>query len=147
MRSAAEAGLHSAKEHAMPSVNGILETALYVDDPQRSARFYQSLFGFATVVAADRLIGLAVREGQVLLLFKKRASLQLDPGAHDGDGQLHVAFAIAAEEVEAWRERLNQSGIALEQDREWERGGHSLYFRDPDGHLVELGSPGIWANY
>ena len=131
----------------MPSVNGILETSLYVDDPQRSARFYQSLFGFVPVVVADRLIALAVREGQVLLLFKKQASRQLNPGAHDGDGQLHLAFAIAADAVDEWRARLSESGIAIEQDRPWDRGGHSLYFRDPDGHLVELGSPGIWANY
>ena len=131
----------------MPSVNSILETALYVDDPKRSARFYQSLFGFAPLVVADRLIALAVREGQVLLLFKKQASLQLSPGAHDGDGQLHVAFAITADEVDAWRERLDECGVVIEEDRAWERGGHSLYFRDPDGHLVELGSPGIWANY
>lgn len=131
----------------MPSVNGILEIALYVDDPQRSARFYQSLFGFSPLVVADRLVALAVREGQVLLLFKKKASLQLSPGAHDGDGQLHVAFAIVADEVDAWRVRLDECGIVIEEDRAWERGGYSLYFRDPDGHLVELGSPGIWANY
>jgi catechol 2,3-dioxygenase-like lactoylglutathione lyase family enzyme len=134
-------------ERMMPSVNGILEMALYVDDLQRSARFYQSLFGFAPLVVAERLVALAVREGQVLLLFKKQASRQLSPGAHDGDGQLHVAFAIAADTVDQWRARLSESGIVVEEDREWERGGRSLYFRDPDGHLVELGSPGIWANY
>jgi catechol 2,3-dioxygenase-like lactoylglutathione lyase family enzyme len=131
----------------MPSMSGILETALYVDDPQRSARFYQSLFGFAPVAVAERLVALAIREGQVLLLFKKRASRQLSPGAHDGDGQLHVAFAIAADAVDSWRARLSEFGIVIEEDRTWERGGQSLYFRDPDGHLVELGSPGIWANY
>ncbi len=131
----------------MPAVDGILETALYVDDVQRSLRFYQSLFGFASLVVADRLVALAIREGQVLLLFKKQASRQLNPGAHDGDGQLHLAFAIAADAIDQWRTRLSESGIAIEEDREWERGGRSLYFRDPDGHLVELGSPGIWANY
>src|SRR5262245_14650383 len=107
----------SAKERMMPSVNGILETSLYVDDPQRSARFYQSLFGFTPVVVADRLVALAVREGQVLLLFKKRASLELNPGPHDGDGQLHLAFAIAADALDEWRARLSESGIAIEDDR------------------------------
>jgi len=27
------------------------------------------------------------------------------------------------------------------------RGGHSIYFRDPDGHLLELATPGLWAIY
>jgi catechol 2,3-dioxygenase-like lactoylglutathione lyase family enzyme len=130
----------------MPSLNGILETSLYVDDPQRSADFYQSVFGFVPVVKVDRLIALAVREGQVLLLFKKQASRNIEL-PHDGDGHLHVAFAIDADMLEDWRARLAECGIVIEGDTTWERGGRSLYFRDPDGHLVELGTPGIWANY
>jgi catechol 2,3-dioxygenase-like lactoylglutathione lyase family enzyme len=128
-------------------LNGILETALYVDDPRRSADFYRTLLGFEPLIYDQRLIALSVREGQVLLLFRKRASLALDPGPHDGDGQLHVAFAIPGDAVDGWRARLLAHGIAIEADRAWERGGHSLYFRDPDGHLIELGSPGIWDNY
>lgn len=27
------------------------------------------------------------------------------------------------------------------------RGGCSVYFRDPDGHLLELATPGVWINY
>jgi catechol 2,3-dioxygenase-like lactoylglutathione lyase family enzyme len=131
----------------MSLVTGILETALYVDDLERSATFYESLFGFARLVVSDRLIALTVREGQVLLLFRKRASRDLNPGAHDGDGQLHLAFSITAEDVVMWRERLRAHDVAIVDDRVWERGGHSLYFRDPDGHLIELGSPGIWATY
>ncbi|HMO57697.1 MAG TPA: VOC family protein [Roseiflexaceae bacterium] len=131
----------------MAGINGILETALYVDDPQHSAAFYQGLFNCASVAVSDRLIALAVVPGQVLLLFKKRASLALGPTAHDGDGQLHIAFAIAAEDLDAWRIQLHNSGIAVIEDRVWELGGRSLFFRDPDGHLVELGTPGIWANY
>src|SRR5262245_46438454 len=87
---------HRMRRCAMPSVNGLLESALYVEDLPRSAQFYQALFGFAPLVVSDRLVALAVRDGQVLLLFKKRASLQLRPGAHDGDGQLHLAFAVDA---------------------------------------------------
>jgi catechol-2,3-dioxygenase len=130
----------------MPSLNGILETSLYVDDLQRSTRFYQAVFGFTPMVTADRLVALAVREEQVLLLFKKQASRGIQ-FPHDGDGQLHVAFAIPADAVEAWRVHLAECGVAIEGEIDWERGGHSLYFRDPDGHLVEVGSPGIWANY
>jgi hypothetical protein len=29
----------------------------------------------------------------------------------------------------------------------WPLGGHSLYFRDPDNHVVELATPGIWSIY
>jgi catechol 2,3-dioxygenase-like lactoylglutathione lyase family enzyme len=131
----------------MPSIKGLLETSLYVDDLQRSADFYQSLFGFAPLVVSERLIAMAVKEGQVLLLFKKRGSLSLERGQHDGDGQLHLAFAVDASEVELWRALLRARHIAIEEEIAWARGGESVYFRDPDGHLLEVGSPGIWANY
>jgi catechol 2,3-dioxygenase-like lactoylglutathione lyase family enzyme len=29
----------------------------------------------------------------------------------------------------------------------WPRGGRSVYFRDPDGHSVELATPGLWETY
>jgi catechol 2,3-dioxygenase-like lactoylglutathione lyase family enzyme len=29
----------------------------------------------------------------------------------------------------------------------WLRGGTSLYFRDPDGHSLEVATPGLWPNY
>ena len=29
----------------------------------------------------------------------------------------------------------------------WPRGGESVYFRDPDGHLLELATPGLWPGY
>jgi catechol 2,3-dioxygenase-like lactoylglutathione lyase family enzyme len=130
-----------------PRLSGLLEAALYVDDIERSAVFYQSLFGFPPVYSGPRLTALAVRDGQVLLLFKKKASAALPRIPHDGDGQLHMAFAIPREALESWETRLGAMGIAVVEKTTWERGGQSLYFRDPDQHLIELATPGLWANY
>jgi catechol 2,3-dioxygenase-like lactoylglutathione lyase family enzyme len=68
------------------------------------------------------------------------------PG-HDGGGRLHVAFAVAAADLPAWREHLAAHGVAVESTVTWPRGGQSQYFRDPDGHLIELATPGIWSIY
>ena len=46
-----------------------------------------------------------------------------------------------------WETRLGEKGIAIEGRTQWARGGQSLYFRDPDGHLLELATPGIWQTY
>jgi catechol 2,3-dioxygenase-like lactoylglutathione lyase family enzyme len=88
----------------------------------------------------------------VLLLFLRGASLQSIevPGAgtipgHDGSGELHLAFAISNKDLTHWRAWLNQQDIPIEAEIHWERGGHSLYCRDPDGHLLELVTPGVWA--
>jgi catechol 2,3-dioxygenase-like lactoylglutathione lyase family enzyme len=132
----------------MPKLDRLLESALYVDDLERSARFYQDLLGFAVITKGERLYALSVAGDQVLLLCKKRASAHLtSPPAHDGDGHLHLAFAIPAAELDAWETWLAQNGVAIEEKHTWERGGVSLYFRDTDQHLVELATPGVWSIY
>jgi catechol 2,3-dioxygenase-like lactoylglutathione lyase family enzyme len=134
-------------DQSIPALNGILESALYVTDMERSARFYESLFGFPIIDRSDRLIALAAGERQILLLFKKGASARMPVNAHDGSGELHLAFAIAASELAAWEARLAAHSVAIEDRRQWPRGGTSLYFRDPDRHLIELATPGVWTIY
>jgi catechol 2,3-dioxygenase-like lactoylglutathione lyase family enzyme len=89
----------------------------------------------------------------VLLLFRRGATLKpvhLSEGTvppHDGHGPLHIAFAIAADELTDWEKRLADNGVAIESTVRWSRGGRSIYFRDPDNHLLELATPGLWPNY
>lgn len=130
-----------------PKIDGILESALYVSDIPRSVRFYQQTFGFS-VISDFGPRGCAMQAGphQVLLLFKKGASREI-ASPHDGDGELHLAFAISAAELANWESWLEQKGIVLEEKRMWELGGWSLYFRDPDRHLLELATPGTWTIY
>ena len=136
----------------MPAVTGVLETALYVKDVERSTKFYQDLFGFELILSEDRLHALSVADRNVLLLFKEGASTHPSqyPGGlippHDGHGTLHLAFAIPCRRFAALARHLAQHSIAIESEVTGERGGHSLYFRDPDGHLVELATPGLWED-
>ena len=130
-----------------PRCDGILESSLYVDDVQRSVAFYENIFGFC-VISDFGGRGCAMQAGdkRVLLLFKKRGSLNWT-SPHDGDGELHIAFAIPAEELAKWEEWLAENAIAVEERRAWARGGISVYFRDPDRHLLEIATPGVWSIY
>ena len=135
-----------------PRVRRVLETALDCDDLPRSAAFYTALLGVTPMLDADRLIAIDAGEGTVLLLFQKggASSVRLPGGlvpAHDAGGAGHFAFAIDEDDVPAWETRLSQLGIAVESRVTWERGGLSLYFRDPDNRLVELATPGLWPSY
>src|SRR5580693_575270 len=104
----------------MPSIGRVLETSLYVAQLDRSINFYTSLFGFEKLVSDDRFCALNVRGQQVLLLFRKRATLEpmVFPGGilppHDGDGQTHLAFSIAAEDEKEWTESLSAAGVPIE---------------------------------
>jgi catechol 2,3-dioxygenase-like lactoylglutathione lyase family enzyme len=137
----------------MLALGRVLETSLYVDHLPRSIGFYQRIFGFDKLMADDRFCALNVRSQQVLLLFRKHGTMEpiRTPGGvippHDGEGQMHLAFTIAHEEEAAWTEHLKAAGVAIESRVAWPRGGFSLYFRDPDEHLIELVSPGCWEIY
>ena len=135
----------------MPRIEGVLETSLYVDDVDRAVSFYRRVFDTETLVQDRRFAALDIAGKQVLLLFKKGATLEpaktpggIVPG-HAGDGQLHLAFAVAAEVLGEWRLRLDAEAVQIESEVAWPRGGVSLYFRDPDGHLLELATPGLWT--
>jgi catechol 2,3-dioxygenase-like lactoylglutathione lyase family enzyme len=130
-----------------PESRGILESSLYVEDVTASARFYEKIFGFR-IISDFGGRGCAMQAGnqQVLLLFKKRGSLNIE-SPHDGDGELHIAFGISAAELVRWEAWLAENGIAIEERKVWERGGTSLYFRDPDRHLLEIATPGVWSIY
>jgi catechol 2,3-dioxygenase-like lactoylglutathione lyase family enzyme len=134
----------------MPHVEAIGESALYVADVERSAHFYEELLRLEKIRRDDRFCALRVNKQQVLLLFNKGATLQpvSTPGGvippHDGAGQLHLAFTVSERDWEEWKARLQSSGLNIESQVEWGRGTRSLYFRDPDGHLIELATPGLW---
>jgi catechol 2,3-dioxygenase-like lactoylglutathione lyase family enzyme len=130
-----------------PKSEGILESSLYVNHVADSAKFYEKIFGFRTISDfGERGCAMQAGDRQVLLLFKKGGSRQMLT-SHDGEGELHVAFAIAASELARWEAWLAENGIAVEEKCTWEHGGQSVYFRDPDRHLLEIATPGVWSIY
>jgi catechol-2,3-dioxygenase len=137
----------------VPGLDGVLETALYVDDLGRAEKFYESVLGLKRLVSDSRFRAYAVGGKSVLLIFQRGATLETVtlPGGtippHDGHGPLHMAFAIPADELSAWEKQLASHNIAIEGRTDWPKGGKSIYFRDPDGHLLELATPGLWAVY
>jgi catechol 2,3-dioxygenase-like lactoylglutathione lyase family enzyme len=140
-------------QQAAPPIGHILETSLYVADLPRAQGFYERLFGFPVSFADTRLCAFAVPGAGVLLLFRagEFEAPSPTPGgiipAHHGQGHLHLCFAIAAADLPAWEARLAALAIPVESRVRWPRGSTSLYFRDPDHHLVELATPGLWPNY
>ena len=136
-----------------PGLTGVLETGIYVEDMARSRAFYEGVFGLSPMLADGRLTAYSVGPASVFLIFLRGATVEpvtLPSGVvppHDARGAQHFAFAIRADAVAPWRHRLGEAGVEIESEIVWPRGGTSLYFRDPDDHLLELVSPGLWENY
>lgn len=134
-------------------IGRVVETALYVDDLPRARAFYVETFGLAPLLESQRLVALSVGDASVLLLFQRGATTQPLPTAggvvppHGATGAQHLAFAIPRGGLEEWIRRFERLGVAIESRVRWPRGGESLYVRDPDGHSVELITPGLWSIY
>ena len=119
----------------------VYETVVYGGELETLRAFYREVLGLREV--EDGVFRLD--DGGVLLLFDPAESSR--PGrvvpSHGPTGAVHVAFAV--DSLEGWPERLANHGVALEQDKEWTRGGaRSLYVRDPAGNSVELVEGDLW---
>lgn len=138
---------------SIPEVSHLLETSLYVADLAVARDFYRRVFGFPVIFEDARMCALKTPASGVLLLFRTGGSLTPSetPGGtippHGGSGALHLCFAIPKASLQAWTDHLQALGVALESRVRQHFDGISLYFRDPDGHSLEVATPGLWPNY
>ena len=131
---------------AMPALDRVLETILYVDDLEAAERFYGGPLGL-TLDSRKPGVFAFFRVGDgMLLLFDPRASRRSrGVPAHGAEGPGHACVAVAEAELDGWKRRLEAAGVAIEHEQGWPRGGRSFYFRDPAGNSLELATPRIWG--
>lgn len=142
----------------------------------RSVDFYRTTLRLGEpFLSNDRIAGFSLGNGTTLLLFQRgstsrdlpmgaaaaaaAASSERHPPAvipaHGLGGELdhiklktHFALAVdKPEDVDAWERALGDEGVPLLGKVQWPSGGRSVYFSDPDAHVGELASRGIWPHY
>jgi len=115
--------------------SGILEAVLYAKDLRAIEDFYRRALGLEPFAKADGRQVFYRCGDQMLLIFNP----------HGARGEGHVCFRASADEIAAWRARLESAGVEIEADFEWPDGGRSIYFRDPAGNCLEFAEPRIWG--
>lgn len=126
-------------------VDGVLETCLYVDNLDLSESFYRRVLCLDPLArVAGRHVVFVCGEAMLLLFRAGETNQAGDVPPHGSHGQGHVAFSVAISDIGLWREHLEANGVAVEKEIVWERGAHSIYFRDPDGNSLELATRDLW---
>ncbi len=130
----------------MPALHSILEAALYTSDLRRAVAFYRDVLGLRLMGEFDERRGAAFQVGPtVLLLFRAEETLKgSELPAHGAQGTGHIAFRVTPKELAAWRKRLAEHGVAIEKEHKFGDNPPSIYFRDPDGNVLELAVAAIW---
>lgn len=131
-----------------PSLSHIKETCLYIQDTARTRAFYEGVLGLPCLVEEPGKF-VFFQLGPDMLLAFVRSYAQANPTlpAHGAEGVQHLAFeAPSTQMYEAWKRYLIQRGVDLEHEAVWQKNRRSVYFRDPDGHSIEITEPGIWPD-
>lgn len=104
-------------------------------DKQASARFFADIFGLKYEEASGHFAPVRVSE-----------TLTLDFDDAEGFDIHHYAFHVSDQEFDAIFKRVQEAGIGYGSDprnlenkelNSW-NGGRGVYFRDPNGHILEL---------
>lgn len=126
--------------------DGILETALYVDDLKVAETFYKNVLGLELKVKSpERHLFFQCGQGMLLIFDPKVTSIKSGPvPAHGGTGPGHTAFKISSSDFDKWREHLKECAVEIETEIDWPQGSQSIYFRDPAGNSLELTTLKTW---
>ena len=119
-------------------LEGIDHVALAVRDVEQSAQWYIDVLGFERRYDGmwDGIPTFIGTGNTAIALFPMRDGHPKSPARISGIRMLHLAFRANRENFLGAQQELKKRGIKFEfQDHEI---SHSIYFRDPDGHELEI---------
>ncbi|OGB93228.1 MAG: hypothetical protein A2Z31_03825 [candidate division NC10 bacterium RBG_16_65_8] len=114
---------------------------LFVDDFEGGMEFYAKKVGLPVRLRADGYAEFAVEGAKFALLSRSRVAELLGEkqGGTSAPGSDKTAVTVLVEDVDRVFGELSGRGVQFlgnPTDRPW--GQRSVYFRDPEGHLIEI---------
>jgi catechol 2,3-dioxygenase-like lactoylglutathione lyase family enzyme len=123
---------------AFRAIRAIDYTVIFVRDMAAMRRFYEDILGFELLrELSPRWI--EYRVGGNTLALAVPTLTAGDAATPTGSASLQLAFKVAIPEVDQCADELVRRGVALVSPPTDRPFGHrTLFFRDPDGNLLEV---------
>ena len=120
------------------AIRAIDYTVIFVRDMAAMRRFYEDVLG----LALHRELSpnwLEYRLGSNTLALARPSLTASDAPTPAGSAALQLAFKVSADDVDACADELLRNGVTLVSPPTDRAFGHrTLFFRDPDGNLLEM---------
>lgn len=130
-------------------IAGIHHVTIISTSMERAVAFYRDLLGMRVVKQSlnhddpnARHFFFGDAEGTPGTLITCFEYPHMEPGKAGAGSTHHFALCVeSADELEGWRRYLTGRGVACTEviDRTYFK---SIYFRDPDGHIIEIATRG-----
>jgi catechol 2,3-dioxygenase-like lactoylglutathione lyase family enzyme len=123
---------------AFQAIRAIDYTVIFARDLAAMRRFYEDILGFPLIrELSPRWIEYRVGNNTLALATPSRTAA--DPPTPKGSASLQLAFKVSPPEVDQCADELARRGVALLSPPTDQSFGHrTLFFRDPDGNLLEV---------
>lgn len=124
----------------------ITETCIYIKNIQKTKAFYYDLLELPIIsIEKDRHIFFRAGSSVLLCFIPEKTKKEDILPPHFGEGHLHLAFEVKKGEYEKWKEKISSVQIPIIHEQIWDNHKKSFYFKDPDGHLLEVIEFGLWV--
>jgi len=123
---------------AFQAIRAIHYTVIFVRDMVAMRRFYEDVLGFPML--RELSPGwVEYRVGNNTLALARPSLTAADAPTPKGSASLQLAFKVSAPEVDQCADELVRMGVNLLSPPTDQTFGHrTLFFRDPDGNLLEV---------
>jgi catechol 2,3-dioxygenase-like lactoylglutathione lyase family enzyme len=120
------------------SIRAIDYTVIFVRDMAAMRRFYEDILGFPLI--RELSPGwIEYRVGANTLALARPSRTAADAPMPKGTASLQLAFKVSVPEVDQCADELVRKGVTLFSPPTNHAFGHrTLFFRDPDGNLLEV---------
>lgn len=114
---------------------GLTHLAIAVKDVERTLKFYGHVFGMKAMYQEEKMIQLTTPGNHDILVFEEKQ----DVSTGQSGGIAHFGFRLKEpKDVEEIRKLILEVGAEIIDSGEFVPGSPYIFFKDPDGYVVEV---------